>query len=61
MCADMDTGTSRDWVWAGVLVVGMSITTVLGHFNHHDAAAVVALVTIVFLVVTIFTSRKRKQ
>jgi hypothetical protein len=53
-----ELGTTRD----SILAVLMFATAALGHFNHHDAAAVVALVAVVFLIVTrILARRKRKQ
>jgi purine-cytosine permease-like protein len=57
----MDMGTPRDWAWVAILGVGMTSSTVLGHFNHRDAAAVVAIINFVLILVMVFTRKKRKQ
>jgi hypothetical protein len=57
----MEMGTPRDWAWVAILGVGMTTSTVLGHFNHRDAAAVVAIINFVLILVMVFTRKKRKQ
>jgi hypothetical protein len=37
----------------------MAAATALGHFEHRDAAAVVAFVAVVFLIVTIILARRK--